>query len=81
VAAYFGKQHDDVLKAIRNLNCSADFDARNFAATNEFNSLANRNVDFVLMTKNGLTFLAMGFTGAKAAASHPLHHGSGLVAA
>lgn len=68
VAAYFGKQHSDVLRAIRNLNCSKDFAARNFAFTNEFNELANRDVNFVMMTKDGFTFLGMGFTGEKAGA-------------
>jgi anti-repressor protein len=68
VAAYFGKQHFDVLRAIRNLNCSKEFGARNFAFTNEFNELANRDVNFIMMTKDGFSFLGMGFTGATAGA-------------
>ncbi|PPS59274.1 hypothetical protein CRX72_18890 [Pantoea sp. BRM17] len=31
VAEYFGKRHKDVLRAIRNLQCSDDFARRNFA--------------------------------------------------
>jgi len=31
VAEHFGKQHKDVLRAIRNLECSGDFTERNFA--------------------------------------------------
>ena len=31
VAEHFGKQHKDVLRAIRNLECSGDFNERNFA--------------------------------------------------
>ncbi|EGQ9498909.1 TPA: Rha family transcriptional regulator, partial [Vibrio parahaemolyticus] len=30
VAKYFGKRHDDVLRKIRNLNCSYTFTNRNF---------------------------------------------------
>lgn len=33
VAELFGKRHDDVLKKIRNLECSSNFRLRNFAET------------------------------------------------
>lgn len=33
IAEVFGKQHKDVLKAIRNLECPEDFSQRNFALT------------------------------------------------
>lgn len=33
VAKHFGKQHKDVLRAIRNLDCSTEFHERNFAPT------------------------------------------------
>jgi hypothetical protein len=33
VAEVFGKRHGDVLKAVRNLECSEDFTARSFAAS------------------------------------------------
>jgi len=31
VARHFGKRHDDVLKRVRSLNCSSEFNDRNFA--------------------------------------------------
>lgn len=31
IAEYFGTRHDDVLRKVRALNCSRDFNARNFA--------------------------------------------------
>lgn len=66
VAAYFGKNHFDVLKAIRNLNCSPEFRERNFASFKN-NDLAGDSTSHVEMTKDGFTFLAMGFTGGRAA--------------
>ena len=33
VAKFFEKRHDDVLKSIRNLDCSDEFRLRNFAET------------------------------------------------
>lgn len=68
VAAFFGKRHDDVVKAIRNLvEKKADLGLRNFAegyytlpATGE---QQHRCYD---MDRRGFTLLAMGFTGAKA---------------
>lgn len=67
VAKHFGKRHGDVLRAIANLECSADFRQRNFAFSFEINSLANGKRDkLVSMTKDGFMILAMGFTGAEA---------------
>lgn len=69
VARHFGKLHRDVLKAIRNMACSAGFRQRNFAQCLEINRLANgKREPVVQMTKDGFMFLVMGFTGAKAAA-------------
>jgi len=65
VAEYFGKRHDTVTRAIRNLNCSKEFRQRNFAESYYYN-LQNKKQTEYLMTKNGFTILAMGFTGAKA---------------
>lgn len=71
VAKHFGRRHDDVLKAIRRLECSPDFHARNFAETVSYreNPAGGRPIPgkFVTMTKNGFVFLAMGFTGSEAA--------------
>jgi Rha family phage regulatory protein len=66
VAEFFGKNHKDVLRAIRDLSCTADFRGRNFAPF-KINDLSGESTSHVLMTKNGFTFLAMGFTGEKAA--------------
>lgn len=66
VAEFFGKRHDDVLKRIRTLECSADFNARNFAEIEYFDA-RNRPQRMYRMSRDGFTFLAMGFTGARAA--------------
>lgn len=70
VAEHFGKRHDTVLRAIRNLECSPEFHARNFAemvVAVEIGSGAVRNDPAYRMTRDGFTFLAMGFTGKDAA--------------
>lgn len=66
VATYFDKRHADVLRDIRNLHCTADFRERNFAPF-KINDLAGEGTSHVEMTKDGFVFLAMGFTGPKAA--------------
>ncbi|MDF7387313.1 Rha family transcriptional regulator [Proteus mirabilis] len=70
VAAFFIKRHDDVLKKIRNLDCSPEFHNRNFAEMSinlKIGNGAMRKTPFFQMTKNGFVFLVMGFTGKKAA--------------
>ncbi|WP_052706118.1 Rha family transcriptional regulator [Vibrio galatheae] len=68
IAKYFGKRHDDVLKKIRNVGCSRDFAARNFAVCHKNNELQNNKIQpFYQMTKDGFMFLVMGFTGKRAA--------------
>lgn len=69
VAEKFGKNHKDVLKAIRSLDCSDDFHKRNFAPmfyTSQIGNGAKRQDPFTVMTRDGFSFLAMGFTGEKA---------------
>lgn len=66
VAEVFGKLHKDVLKAIRNLDCSQDFNQRNFAPVTYADAKGEERTMY-LMTRDGFTFLAMGFNGAKAA--------------
>ena len=67
VADVFGKMHKDVLKAIEALDCSEEFRERNFALSS-YNIVENRRrYPMYLMTRDGFTFLAMGFTGARAA--------------
>lgn len=66
VAEIFGRNHFDILKAIKNLECSPEFNACNFAAVEYLDAKGEKRPAFE-MTKNGFVFLAMGFTGAKAA--------------
>lgn len=67
VAQRFGKLHKNVLRDIRNLECSNDFFRLNFEPF-KINSLDGDSVSHVEMTRDGFTFLAMGFTGKSAAA-------------
>lgn len=65
VAEYFHKRHDTVIRAIQNLNCSKEFNRHNFAEIKYTDSRGRLQPEY-LMTKDGFTILAMGFTGAKA---------------
>lgn len=70
VADYFRKAHKDVLKAIRGLECSANFTGRKIAPCVYINELCNnvkKELLIYYMTRDGFTFLAMGFTGKVAA--------------
>lgn len=66
VADVFGKIHRDVVRSIKNLDCSDEFRARNFAQST-YVSPQNKELGCFTMTKNGFSFLCMGFTGEKAA--------------
>jgi Rha family phage regulatory protein len=66
IAVTFGRQHKDVLRAYRELACSADFRQRNFAPFHS-KDLSGSTLSHVLMTKNGFAFLVLGFTGPAAA--------------
>ena len=66
IAETFGKRHDDVLRKIASLDCSANFTARNFAAS-EYEDSTGRKLKCYQITRDGFTFLAMGFTGKRAA--------------
>ncbi|EEM8546916.1 transcriptional regulator [Salmonella enterica] len=67
VAEYFRKMHKDVLKKIDNLDCSAEFNERNFAPVDYTDAKGEKRPAYQI-TKNGFVFLVMGFTGKKAAA-------------
>ncbi|MEL3918154.1 Rha family transcriptional regulator [Aeromonas enteropelogenes] len=68
VAKLFGKLHKDVLKAINNLECSPSFKERNFSLCFENSKLQNgKPLKYYDITKDGLFFLVMGFTGKQAA--------------
>ena len=67
VAQAFEKEHKDVLRAISNLECSEEFNERNFAPV-EYKDAKGEMRPAYRMTRDGFSFLAMGFTGKKAAA-------------
>lgn len=66
VAKMFGKDHKSVLRAIKNMDCSEDFRRHNFAPS-KYKDDRGKFQPCVTMTRDGFSFLAMGFTGKKAA--------------
>lgn len=66
VAEVFKKNHRDVLRAIKKLECSKGFTERNFALS-EYTDATGRKLPYYNITKDGFVFLAMGFTGKEAA--------------
>lgn len=66
IAAHFNKRHDTVLRAIRKLECSAEYRLRNFAESSYRNEQGKEQPCYRL-TRDGFVFLAMGFTGKDAA--------------
>lgn len=67
VARIFGRRHDNVLRDIENLDCSEKFRLRNFAQSAYRNEQGHRQ-PCVVMSRDGFTFLVMGYRGKKAAA-------------
>lgn len=68
VAEFFGKEHRNILRAIRGLHCSDEFAQLNFEQCLKINELANgKSEPYFKMTKDGFMFLVMGFSGKKAA--------------
>lgn len=68
VAEVFEKNHADVLRDIRNLHCSDEFRELNFAEclnTIQLETGESRQKYFEI-TKDGFSFLALGYTGEKA---------------
>ncbi len=65
VAETFGKDHKNVLRDIRDLGCSAEFNRLNFEPISYTDSM-NRKQDAYIMTRDGFTLLVMGYTGEKA---------------
>ena len=68
VAEAFGKDHDRVLKDIRNLSVSKDFGVVNFNETPYVHPQNGETYVMYRLTRNGFMILAMGYTGAKAMA-------------
>ena len=70
VSKVFEKTHYNVLRDIRNLECSSDFQAFNFECSFYLRKLPNnatKKEPMYYITRDGFTFLAMGFTGKIAA--------------
>ncbi|WP_097409954.1 Rha family phage regulatory protein [Escherichia coli] len=67
VAEFFRKMHKDVLRKIETLECSEDFNERNFTPVTYTDAKGEKRPMYQI-TKNGFVFLVMGFTGKKAAA-------------
>ena len=65
VAEKFEKTHRNVLVDIRKLDCSDKFREQCFLRSS-YVSAQNKELPCVNMTKDGFTFLCMGFTGKKA---------------
>jgi Rha family phage regulatory protein len=67
VAAHFSKSHKDVLRAIDRIceETGAEFAARNFAPSSYIDA-SGRSLRAFNLTRDGLSMLVMGFTGAAA---------------
>lgn len=66
VAKEFGKEHNKVMRDINNLACSQEFRAANFGESS-YVSEQGKEFPMFTMTKDGFSFLVMGYTGKKAA--------------
>lgn len=67
VAEQFGKRHDRVLQDIRELDCSPEFRFHNFVETHYIHHQNKQQYPKFNMTRDGFTFLVMGYTGSDAA--------------
>ncbi len=66
VANYFNKKHKNVLRDIRNLDCSKKFWRLNFEPNYYIDDRGKKQEIFEI-TRDGFTFLVMGYRGKKAA--------------
>jgi Rha family phage regulatory protein len=66
ISNHFGRQHKNVMLAIQNLECSDKFNRLNFKPIS-YNDGRNRPQPAYELTRDGFTFLCMGFTGQQAA--------------
>lgn len=66
VAKRFGKLHKNVLRAVENLECSAEFSRLNFEPRDYIDERGKQQSCYEI-TRDGFSFLAMGFTGKEAA--------------
>jgi len=68
IAQAFEKDHKNVLRDIENLECSEEFRRLNFEHTPYVHPQNGQTYPAYRITRDGFAFLAMGFTGKKAAA-------------
>lgn len=66
VAEVFGKEHSKVMRDIENLSCSESFRVANFGYTPYTHPQNGQVYHYYEMTKDGFSFLVMGYTGTKA---------------
>lgn len=66
VAKTYGKMHSNVLRIIKNLECSPEFAQINFELGGYTDKNGQRRPQY-FMTRDGFTYLVMGFTGQHAA--------------
>ncbi|MDH6670220.1 Rha family phage regulatory protein [Paenibacillus sp. LBL] len=66
VALVFGKEHDKVMRDIRELECSKEFSLANFGESTYTND-RGRTYPKYIITQDGFSFLVMGYTGKEAA--------------
>lgn len=66
VSETFGKRHADILRSIENLECSQEFNERNFALV-DYKDAKGESRPKYLIAQDGFTFLVMGYTGKEAA--------------
>ena len=62
VAETFGKEHKHILRDIRELGCSDDFRQSNFGPSS-YDTVQGKKLPMYIMTRDGFTILAMGYTG------------------
>ncbi len=62
IARVFGKRHDNVLKDVRELKVSEEFGLLNFEESSYTNEQNKQQPEY-LVTRDGFTILAMGYTG------------------
>lgn len=65
IAEYFGKEHSKVLRDIRELKCSSEFNQSNFGLV-EYVDLKGEKRPYYEITRDGFTILVMGYTGQEA---------------
>ena len=65
IAETFEKEHRRVLQDIRELQCSEEFGQHNFVQSSYINA-QNKKQAMYLVTRDGFTLLAMGYTGERA---------------